>query len=86
MILCNQIKAQTTKERHMGQVICKWNMLYKVCNGLRNFGTKKAKIIAGLTNTNPMIWMDSDYAGYRKQYQEKIEEALNITRPTHKHK
>ena len=52
--------------------ICK-SMLYKVCRGLRNFGTARAKEVGRVTKTDPIMWMDQDKASQRKQYERAIE-------------
>lgn len=55
-----------------------WNMLYKVCRGLRNFGTKRAQLVADITGTAPMLWMDPKDAGKRERFRDIIVTELGI--------
>jgi hypothetical protein len=57
-----------------------WNMLYKVGKGLRNFGTKRAQIVANASGTDPMIWMDLAHKDKRPRFIEMIAESLGITK------
>ena len=57
----------------MAKKIISQSMLYKVCKGIRNLGTAKAKEIAKHTKTDPMLWMDRDKASGRKAYQKALE-------------
>ena len=63
-----------------------WNMLYQVCSGRRNFGKDRAKLVANLTGTDPMIWIDPLHAAKRARFMSFIEDELNIKRPKYKRK
>jgi plasmid maintenance system antidote protein VapI len=58
----------------------KWNTLWKVCKGERNLSTKKAMIVADITGTSPMVWMDESRAHLRARHINTIAKALGIER------
>lgn len=63
-----------------------WNMLYKVCRGLRNFGTERAKLVADITGTSPMIWMEPKDADKRERFLDIIVDELGISKARAKSK
>lgn len=54
----------------------KENHVYKVCRGIRNFGTKNAKIAGKITGTDPIIWIDIEQSHLRMQHEETLLKSL----------
>jgi hypothetical protein len=76
-------KGKTIKAREvrMSEARFSWNMLWMVCAGRRNFGTKNAIAVGELTNTDPMMWKDDEKKQYRMRYMKEIEGNFGANKP-----